>query len=196
MGIKLAALGLSIGLLSGCAFTVHDVQVNYDYVGTVSTDLSNINPSPLKIGVINDGRNVENPRLIMNMTNLNGATTSGGWQAEKPLAEIVRDAIIQGLINAKTPLADSGESLILTGELVDFDYEVIMGMWTGTIKSSLSVKLQVRNTDTNKIIWKDTIISSASVKSGEGAKGALKAVLDDLIADLLSDEYFVQQLRG
>ena len=196
MGIKLAALGLSIGLLSGCAFTVHDVQVNYDYVGTVSTDLSNINPSPLKIGVINDGRNVENPRLIMNMTNLNGATTSGGWQAEKPLAEIVRDAIIQGLINAKTPLADSGESLILTGELVDFDYEVIMGMWTGTTKSSLSVKLQVRNTDTNKIIWKDTIISSASVKSGEGAKGALKAVLDDLIADLLSDEYFVQQLRG
>ena len=196
MGIKLAALGLSIGLLSGCAFTVHDVQVNYDYVGTVSTDLSNINPSPLKIGVINDGRNVENPRLIMNMTNLNGATTSGGWQAEKPLAEIVRDAIIQGLINAKTPLADSGESLILTGELVDFDYEVIMGMWTGTIKSSLSVKLQVRNTNTNKIIWKDTIISSASVKSGEGAKGALKAVLDDLIADLLSDEYFVQQLRG
>ncbi len=196
MGIKLAALGLSIGLLSGCAFTVHDVQVNYDYVGTVSTDLSNINPSPLKIGVINDGRNVENPRLIMNMTNLNGATTSGGWQAEKPLAEIVRDAIIQGLINAKTPLADSGESLILTGELVDFDYEVIMGMWTGTIKSSLSVKLQVRNTDTNKIIWKDTIISSASVKGGEGAKGALKAVLDDLIADLLSDEYFVQQLRG
>ena len=175
MGIKLAALGLSIGLLSGCAFTVHDVQVNYDYVGTVSTDLSNINPSPLKIGVINDGRNVENPRLIMNMTNLNGATTSGGWQAEKPLAEIVRDAIIQGLINAKTPLADSGESLILTGELVDFDYEVIMGMWTGTIKSSLSVKLQVRNTDTNKIIWKDTIISSASVKSGEGAKGAFKS---------------------
>lgn len=49
-----------------------------------------------------------------------------------------------------------------------------------------------RNTKTKRIIWEDTIVSSAPVKGGQGAAGALKAAL----ADLLSDEYFVQQFRG
>lgn len=193
---KLVILGISFGLLSGCAFTVHDVQVDYTYQNDVNVDLSKISPSPLEVGVIEDGRNVKNPRMIMNMKNMNGATTSGGWQAEKPIADIIQDALSQGLGKANAPLTDSAGKLILTGELLDFEYKVIMGVWEATIKSSLSVKLQVRDVNTERIIWKDTYISSASVKGSEGAEGALRAALDDLVTDLLSDEYFIQQLRG
>ncbi len=194
--LKKAVILSSILLSSGCAFTVHDVKMDYAYKQPISVDLSTISQAPIQIGKFEDSRNETNPRMIMHIQNLYGETTSGGWQAEKPIADIVKDALEDGLKKAGASISKNAEDVVLEGELIDFDYDVIMGMWEGTLKSRLSVKIQLKNKSTNTIIWKDTYISSASVKGGEGAEGLLRATLDDLVTDLLSDGYFLQELKG
>lgn len=196
MKYTLPALLLLCSTLTGCAFTVHDVKVNYQYNASVSQDLSKINKSPVKIGEFKDERGIQNPRMIFNMQNLNGQTTTGGWQAEKPVAEIIRDGITQGLEKAKLPLSDTGGQLELKGELLEFDYKAIMGAWEGTIQPRLMVKLQIVDSTSHTIIWKDTLISKASITGNTEIQNYLKATIDQLVGDLLEDEYFLQKIKA
>lgn len=196
MKYALPALLLLCSTLTGCAFTVHDVKVNYQYNQSISQDLSKVNKSPVKIGEFTDERGVENARMILNMQNLNGQTTTGGWQAEKPVAEIIKDGITQGLEKAKLPLSNSGEQLVLKGELLEFDYKTVMGVWQGTIQPRLMVKLEIVDTATHSIIWKDTLISKKSITGYTEVQDLLRASIDQLVTDLLEDEYFLQKIKN
>ena len=64
--IKLFLPLILLATLSGCAFTVHDVKVNYKYNNPAITDL---NSAKLNIGQFKDSRNVANSRMIMNQKN-------------------------------------------------------------------------------------------------------------------------------
>ncbi|MGI3130669.1 hypothetical protein ACRSLK_09760 [Halopseudomonas pachastrellae] len=180
--------------LTGCAFTVHDVSVNYRYNKPVTQNLSEIQRPPVSIGQFTDERAMGNPRMILNMQNLNGQTTTGGWQAEKPVAEIVKDGITQGLEQAKLPISDSGAQLELKGELLEFDYTVIMGAWNGTVQPRLMVKLDLVDTASNEIIWRDTFISKSSLNGNVEIPTLLKSSIDQLVTDLLEDRHFVQKI--
>lgn len=189
--MKALMLVLSMMLLQGCAFTVHDVQVNYEFEEPISLDLAS---QRVTVGEFSDGRGAANPRLLMNMRNLYGDTTSGGWQAEKPLAEIVRDAVEQGLesVNANV-VEESG--LRLTGQLEDFSTEIIMGFWEGTLNGRLTVKMQLTDAEVGRVVWQNTYIGGASVKGGEGAVGLFRASLSDLVKDMLEDPSLIQHLQ-
>ena len=191
--INIVPILLAISLTTGCAFTVHDVNVDYQYDKPVSSDLSFAN---IEVGDFSDTRDVENPRMIMHMKNGYGQTTSGGWQAEKPINEILRDAVIDGLGDAGANLMTSGGNLLLSGELLEVEGEIIMGAWVGSYKGKVSAKFQVKNNSTGKIIWRDTFIGSGEVKGGKGSgpETSLKVALDDLVTDLLNDEYFLSKL--
>ncbi len=178
---------------SGCAFTVHDVYVDYKYEKPIEYDFV---PRQLEVGDVKDSRGAENPRMIMNMTNLNGATTSGGWQAEKALNEIVKDAVIQGLSNSNIDLSNPESEIKLSGELLAFDVETIMGAWQGTYKGKMTAKFELVDLDSGNIVWRDTFIGSAQVKGGEGVVGVLKETLDDLVTKFLNDKYFQQKIRN
>ena len=178
-------------VLGGCAFTVHDVQTNYHYSAPVSSRLP---AKRIGVGAFSDERGVQNPRLIMNIRNLNGDTTSGGWQAEKPISELLRDGIIQGLTSAGVTTQPSVGALALKGQLLDFNVKTIMGMWEGTLEGKMTVKFQLTNASTGAVVWQDTFIGSSQVKGGEGAVGVLKATLDNVVTKFLSDEYFQQKL--
>ena len=130
----------------------------------------------------------------MNMTNLYGDTTSGGWQAEKPLNEIVKDAVVQGLSKSNIMLSPNSE-LKLSGELLSFDVETIMRAWQGSYKGKMTAKFQLVDPESGDIVWRDTFVGSSQVKGGEGVVGVLKATIDDLIDKFLNDDYFQQKIR-
>lgn len=182
---------VSILFITGCAFTVHDVNVDYKYDKPQQFSFV---PKTLDVGGISDARGVENPRLIMNMTNLYGDTTSGGWQAEKPLNEIVKDAVVQGLSKSNIILIPNPE-LKLSGELLSFEVKTIMGAWQGSFKGKMTAKFQLVDPRSGDIIWRDTFIGSSQVKSSDGVVGTLRATIDDLIDKLLSDDYFQQKIK-
>lgn len=131
----------------------------------------------------------------MNMTNMNGYTTSGGWQAEKPLNEILKDAVVQGLSNSSIKLSEPSSELKLSGELLAFDIEAIIGAWEGSYKGKMTAKFQLIDPASGEIVWRDTFIGSSQVKGGEGVVGVLKATIDDLMNKFLNDSYFQQKIK-
>ncbi len=177
--------------LSGCAFTVHDVKLDYRYEQPLEVSLGG---TALRVGNVVDSRGVANPRMLMNMTNLNGDTTSGGWQAEKPLNEIVREGLVQALGKAGVAADGGSGAAMLTGELIDFQVQTIMGMWEGTLSGKMTAKFQIARAGSGEILWKDTVVGSSQVKGGQGAAGAFKATLDDLLTKLLKDDFFRQKV--
>src|SRR5207249_4110105 len=81
---------------SVCALTVHDARVDYKYTKAPAADFAS-SPEKIRVGNFEDSRGMDNPRIIMHSKNMYGNTMSGGTQAEKPVAEIVRDGVVQGL---------------------------------------------------------------------------------------------------
>ena len=190
--IKLLPPLILLATLSGCAFTVYDVNVGYKYNNPVVTDL---NSAKLNIGQFKDSRKVVNPRMIMNQKNGYGQTTTGGWQAEKPLVEFVKEGVTDGLIKAKAVIGSS-ENMILSGELLSFDGDTKMGMWSGTFTGKITVKLQLSEKNSGKTIWKDTFVGSGEEKGDGGVESIVKISVDNLVDNILKDEYFIQKASG
>ena len=195
MLIRLLAL-VSISLIGGgCAFSVYDLPIHYEYAGDVPrierTDLP-----ALDVGEIKDTRSVANPRMIMHQKNGYGQTTSGGWQAEKDLAVIVQDALVQGIVATGLD-GPRASRLTLTGELNDVTSEVVMGWVSGTLRVKMTVKLEASDPATGEIVWRDTFISAGEAQGGTVSKTlgtAFKGALDDLLRSLFTDQYFLQQV--
>lgn len=181
-------------LFSGCAFTVHDLPVDYTYTGQVPA-LAQPNKPNLTVTEIKDTRTVENNRMIMNQMNTYGLTTTGGWQAEKELSLIVVDALVQGF-EAAGLNRPNAENIAISGELIDVDSEVVTGWTKGTINMSVTVKLSANKGD--QIIWRDTLVGNGTSGKQTSIKNALKEsfsdALNDLVSNLLSDDYFRQQV--
>lgn len=193
---KLFGVIVSAALLSGCAFTVHDLPVNYQYSGQ-SFGLEGHHLPSISIGEINDNRNVENPKMIMHQINGYGQTTTGGWQAEKALSLIVKDALIQA-IDAQGLNDERPRNVILEGDLVDVSSKVVSGWASGTINMKVTVKLTARDHNTNKILWRDTIFGDGTSGKESSIKPAIlkafNASLNDMVSKLFTDEYFRQQV--
>ena len=72
------------------------ISVNYVFEGDHQVDFSSMARGPLRVGEITDGRAVDNPMLI-----------AGDIVADKALADIVRDALVQGFLKGNAGLVES-----------------------------------------------------------------------------------------
>ena len=196
MKFKLIVLLGCIVLISGCAFSVLDAPVNYTYSGT-TVDFVGQDLPRVEITEIEDIRSVANPRMIMHMKNGYGQTTSGGWQAEKDLALIVKDALTEGIAAVGLD-RESVRDIRIDGQLIDVTSEMITGWIKGTINMKVSVKLSAREAGKDEILWRDTLVGTGTSGEESSVKPAIteafRASLDDLVAQLLRDEYFRQRV--
>jgi hypothetical protein len=193
--LVVSGLALALASLSGCALTVNDTRVDYHYTKVPAADFTS-SPERIKVGNFEDSRGMENPRMIMHSQNMYGNTMSGGTQAEKPLAEIVRDGVIQGLTTAHAHVADDDPSVVLTGELMEYGYTVVQGFWTGTANTKLMVKLRL--TKSGNTVWSDTILGKASYHGGgnPGEDVLFRMTLDDFVERLQKDEDLQRALHA
>lgn len=199
--IKLICLGgllLILFLSSGCAFSVFQKELNYSYQGELP-EASRPITKTVSVGKFKDLRDVTTPKMIMHMRNANGYITTGGWEAEKPIADIVRDAIMEGIELSKLNLTENG-NLLITGEVIDFSGESKMDMSLGiTFRSKLTVKLKLTDVSKKKVLWKDTFFGVGVAKkvthSGEHAKDSFVSALNDMISHVFTDDYFLQQFE-
>lgn len=181
--------------LSGCAFSVYDLPVNYTYTSAVAAPSKTL--PAIRVGDVSDTRGVKNPRMILNQTNGYNQTTTGGWQAEKNLSEIVRDAVAAGAAKYASAAPDGAKAILLSGELTDVTDEVISGFWTADLTMKVSVRFTATDETTGEILWRDTIIGEAKNQKGNANKmivSAFSGAITDLVDKLYSDQYFRQQL--
>ncbi len=183
----------SAGLFSGCAFTVHDVEVNHAYNLPIARTFESAEAS-IAIERIDDRRtSAASERMIFQQTNLNGDRTSGGWQAEKPVVEIISDSLADGLSKAGLPIVSLEGDLILSGELVELDYAIITGFWKGQLNSEMVVKLELQRASDGEILWRETYFAKDSTDKFE-IKEVLNRLLDDLVTQVIDDNFFRQTL--
>ncbi len=189
------AMAMFLGL-SACALTVNDVHVDYKYSKAPASDFSKSSET-IRLATFEDSRGMENPRMLKHSQNLYGNTMSGGVQAEKPVAEIVRDGLVQGLTTANAHVVDNDPSVILNGDLMEYDYTVVQGFWSGTANVKLTVKLKLTDAKSGSTVWNDTLLGKASfhASSSPGEDVLFRLSLDNLVEKLQEDADFQHALH-
>lgn len=183
--------------LSGCARDIYDLNIDYQYQGKDGVLIGKGMPS-IYVEKVKDMRNVEDTRRIMH-AKTEWQTATGGWRAEKPVADIITDALKQGLEKSNIKTSGDFYELIMRGELVDLKGDIISGFFHIVFKSELTVKFTLLEKARGKILWEDILTGygetdSKSVVTSEKIEEVFQVALDNLIEYLLSDDYFLQQL--
>jgi hypothetical protein len=182
--------------LGGCAFMTHDVRIDYAFHGTVPT-FSDASLATLQLGPFEDNRGNPNVRMIIHETDGYGQPTAGGWQAEKPVADIVRDAIAQGLTAARAPVVESGGSVLLTGEVQDYRYRFEEKFWSGDVFPMLTVTFRLRDSSSRETIWRRTITGSGKYHGSfmPSTESLFRSALDDLVVRVVGDASLAKALN-
>ena len=189
------AIIATLSFLTGCAFTVHDTPLNYTYSGKLPPQAGKAPAKSLTLTEIKDTRDVTTPRMIAHKRNGHGYQTSGGWEAERPIADIVKDALSEGIKQRGLTLSPKAD-VSLSGELMGFS-----GWWKhptpfhGVFNSRMAVKLQLRDENSKKILWRETFVGEATIEDGDYVKDGFTSALNDLVAKVVTDEFFLQQLE-
>jgi hypothetical protein len=178
---------------SGCAFTVDQVPINFEFQETINHGIECSKTT--SIGAITDTRPVDDPNLIVHKTNMHGYTTTGGYKAEKPLAEIIRDGLVQGFAAADLPVSGEHGDYTLRGEFMDYGYHIIMGLFDGKLNSRLTVRFTLVDNARDKIVWRDTFIGRATITKGHLVRDPFSLALTDLIRQVCSDELLLEYLE-
>jgi PBP1b-binding outer membrane lipoprotein LpoB len=183
-------------VVSGCAFTADRVVIDHHLSATIQP----VTPDEkvlITIGQIEDKRGVEDPNIIMHKRNLNGNVTSGSYQAEKPLSDIVRDALAEAFPPVQA--SNGRRNYKLYGKLLDFSYESVMGLTKSKINSKLSVQLYLEDTATGQVVWSEAFIGLGQVKEFSGEQDAIAKMvgfaIDDLVRQVVTSKPLLQHLQ-
>lgn len=186
---------LLLSMASGCAFSVNQTPLNYSYSGRLPDQGGKAPTKSLTLTDIRDTRDVTTPKMIAHKRNGYGFQTSGGWEAEKPIADIVKDALGEGMKRKGLTLVPKGD-FTLSGELMGY------GGWVkhptpfhGVYNSRMTVKLQLRDEASKKILWRETFVGEASIDGGEHIKDGFTMALNDLVTKVVTDEFLLQHLE-
>lgn len=177
-------------LLAGCAFTVEETPLHYAYSGD---PLPSSDSSP-RTGVasisVEDDRLIDNPKIITHKRNAYGKTT-GGFAAEKPVADIVADGFRDAFEQSGFVFdPKSGEFTIIVS-LADFDFDWVAGFSSARIRSEMDVKIRVINRLSNQTVENETFIGRGELETefnkteSDLVTEAFTKSLDDVIEQVL-----------
>lgn len=180
-----------LGLLSlgACAFTRDEVNLNYAYRGPAIATLTQSQINSISEVRVDDRRPTEDPRLIINKRNAYGQTT-GGYAAEKPLAEIIAGAVRDGFQRAAIRTDGGPNQPALRCQLIGVTDQVQMGFWSGNYSMQVTLKAELIEPATNRVLWNDTIFGRATKSeiqmiTEENLRDVFGRTLDDLVRQLV-----------
>lgn len=173
--------------ISGCALTTTNLPLTY------KPNISKVQEAPnrvhaLKVAAFQDERG-ENPSLIMHKINMYNDEMSGTCMAERPIADIIHDAIVDSL-QKKNYKVDADSNLVLSGELINLTFKPRMGFFTGSMLANLEMNFKLINKKSNHIVWTEIFKGSGVSGSNDLIKDSFKLAVDDLIAKLLRSSEF------
>ena len=170
-----------IGLLSFSVFAAEEISVNYSYEGNIRQDFSDIPRGPLSIGVFTDSRGVDNPNLI--------AEGNGGYVADKPLTDIVRDALVQGFTIGKAALVEADANLTIQGTINSSEVQIVDADGTESIQLTIRTNIALRSG--GRTLWETVLFGRGTAAVSEGMEQAISNALDRTIRNLVQDNYFL-----
>ncbi len=175
----------TLALLNTSAIAQESVSVNYEYTGNAS--LSSIRPS-LEFAPFNDTRGLANSNLIV----AEGLDSAGGYAAEAPLADIVRDAFVQAFSKGGATVVESAGEMTIAGEISESSVEVVDRNGVESIQLTIRTTISLQNG--GRSLYSNNMFGRGVVPLEEGLVSAIHAALDRMIRDLSSDDYFMIEL--
>ena len=179
-------------LLSGCAFTHESINLNYSLTEPLAEAFTTKPNESIQVGDIQDKRGVNDQHIIFNKKNMNGNTTSGAYLAEKPIGVIIHEAIDSALTKANFNINQQNAPYQLYGNLMDLNYEIIMGVVSGEFRPKITVQLYLKDIKSGRVVWNETFIGRSSIKSSWGGndmiRNGLNSALDDLVKQITASD--------
>ena len=182
---------LFLSLLFYQVLAQEQVNVNFSYPDTLSVDLSTMKDS-MRIAGFTDSRGIENLRLIT-ASDLGNGAAAAGYQAEKDLADIVRDAFVQGFERGGADLVETDEGKRIVGNLLASEVELVDREGVQSIQITLRTRVQLQRGD--RTIWETVLFGRGVVPATEGIAAAIHAALVRTIRELVNDDYFLLEVR-
>lgn len=171
----------ALSLVAGSGFAAEEINFNYVYDLDHRVNFSSIRRGPLKLAEFTDSRNAASPNLI-----------ADGYVADKPLATIVRDALIQGFRKGNAALVDTGENVWLEGRIVSSAVEVVSVNGQDSIQ--LTVRTEVKLMGSGRTLYQTVLFGRGAAPVNEGITPALNEALNRSIHSLVQDDYFLNEL--
>ena len=182
---------LVIALISFIALpasAVEDLDFSYTYKGNHGVDFSSMPKGPLRLATFTDARSVDSPALITD-EELGNSSATGGYQLDRPVADLVRDALVQGFVSGNAALVDSGEKLLIVGELLASDARLTTSNDVETIQITLRTNIKLQGS--GGTIWETILFARGKAPASEGLESALTDALNRIVRELLRDDYFL-----
>jgi ABC-type uncharacterized transport system auxiliary subunit len=179
-------------LLNGCAWT--KTPVNIVLAPQPTQPLRGEAKSSLKVGEVKDSRFTSDPAVLVQKQNAYGKTT-GAYVAQRPVAELLREALVVALETNSFRVANSATPYELRGDLQDFAYESIQqSVFSVNVNAKLSVRFEVIDTANGNSVWRDTLLGRTQQKTGSGDSAfvikTFSAAVNDLFHQLVADRTF------
>lgn len=174
-----------LAILLPVSFAAENITVDYTYTGNHRVDFSNIPRGPLKVGDFTDSRSGVDPNLI--------SDGAGGFVADRPLAGIVRDALVQGFVQGNAALVEAGENLTLVGSVVSSEAQTVDN--SGVESVQLTIRTRVQLQGSGRTIWEAVLFGRGTSPVADGILPALNEALDRTIRGLMQDDYFLNEVR-
>ena len=176
--------------VTGCAFSRTTTPINYS--PRYSQPLAAGDRNALAVGAFRDSRPVSDDKVLLHKANQYG-TTSGAYVAERPVADLLRDGVIEALKKNEFTLSTSPK-YELRGDLQEFGINSIAGLWTATVKPRMQVRFELVEKASGNPVWRDTYIGRGDIETAWGTAETVAKLFnlgtEDIIRQLVSDPSF------
>ena len=148
----------SVTLLTGCAFTKETVPVSFQrplFNETVTED------AVIVVQKLRDARGVD-PHLLAHKGIQ--MKTTGEYLTEREVADIVTDALKETLSSLHYKIANDAGALTLSGDIIKFDSNPIMGFWAGAMEGSIQLNLKLSDAKTGALLWSELLSGYSKIE--------------------------------
>jgi len=168
----------SLGFAPVAGFTAEDLTIDFTYernvnIGSISSVLS--------LPAFGDDRGVSDGNLI-----------TEDYRAQRPLADIVHDAIAQGFAKGGVELVESGEDMQVVGTITESDLQMVDLGGVPSIQLTIRTHIQLQNG--GRTVWESTLFGRGTVPESDGMVAAVDAALGRIVRELFNDDYFIIEL--
>lgn len=189
--IKISLPLLLIALLNGCAFTDDFVRINHN--PTAQYQNANTNKT-ISINELKDLRGGP-PKLISHKGA--GFKTGGRYMNNINISKLLTKSIRELLSNSGYNISDNA-NLTLSGNIVKFDSNVIMGFWSGSIEAHIQTNLTLKKANT--VVWNESFVGYGIQKgiqldSWDNREIAIDVALNNLMQNIITSDGFKKAMR-
>ena len=170
----------SVTLLTGCAFTKEKVAVSFQTPVFKETATA---PTAIGVQKLKDARGVDPHLLAHKGVQMK---TTGEYNTDAEVADIVTDALKTTLKSLNYKIASDGGGLTLSGDIVKFDSNVIMGFWAGAMESSIQLNLKLNDAKTGALLWSELLSGYTKVEGLQMDRAAHRQrVAEEALQDVM-----------